>query len=102
MWRRYACPYCQGDLKAKPPKPGETPWYKLVSRYILRCPFCGAKLLKRFAGLDAGLLCVLTTGGAASIWGAGKFLLPLAAVLIGSRLVAGRFLSVYVPAKERI
>lgn len=99
MWSRYKCPNCKTDLKACPPKPTKYPWYKLVSRYTLKCPSCEATLEKRFAGFDMGLATIFSSGGAVSIWGAGKIVLPTIAILITIRLVAGRLLSIYVLSK---
>lgn len=99
MWSRHGCPACKADLKRNPPKPPEYPWYKLVSRYTLKCPACGVSIERRFADFDMALAYGMMSGGAVSIWGAGKIVLPMIAVLIAARIVAGRILPVYVPSK---
>jgi len=99
MWSRYKCPNCKADLKDDSPKPTKYPWYKLVSRYTLKCPSCEATLEKRFADFDIGMVTISTCGGAASIWGAGKIILLTIAILFVIRFIVGRLLSVYVLSK---
>ena len=96
MLSRYKCPNCKADLKATPPKPTKYPWHKLVSRHTLKCPNCAAELEKRFADFDIGMVTIFTCGGVASIWGAGRIVLPAIAALFAIRFVVGRLLSVYV------
>ena len=100
MWPRYKCPNCEADLKAYPPKSTKFPWYKLVSHYALKCPACEAALEKRFSDFDVGLATIFTSGGAVSIWGAGKIVLPAMAIIFAIRLAFGRCLSVYVLSKR--
>lgn len=99
MWSRHKCPACKADLKDDPPKLPKYPWYKLVSRYTLQCPACEASLEKRFANFDMALAYGMMSGGAVSIWGAGKIILPMIAALIAVRIVVGRILPVYVLSK---
>lgn len=105
MFNRYDCPICEGDLRERLPAVKKTPWYKFVSRHVLLCPHCGGAIEKRFAGFDslfaATLASVLAGGGFVSIWRLGRVLIPLVAVLLGLRLLAGLFFSLYVPVKKK-
>ena len=100
MLSRHKCPNCKADLKATPPKPTKFPWYKLVSRHTLQCPYCAAELEKRFADFDIGIVTIFTCGGVASIWGAGKIVLPAIVALFAVRIVVGRLLSVYIRSRS--
>ena len=104
MFYRYACPSCEGDLRNPAPVAKKSPWYKLVIRQAMLCPHCGAEIEKRFAGFDAGLgagiAAMLSGGGFVSIWGVGRFIIPLVAILFGLRLVVGGIFPVYVLVKK--
>ena len=105
MFYRNACPACNGDLRNRTPAAKKVPWYKLVIRHTLICPLCGAEIERRFAGFDMGMTMgfalLLTGGGFVSIWRLSKFLLPLVAVLLGLRLLAGIFFPIYVKVASR-
>jgi rRNA maturation protein Nop10 len=100
MFYRYACPVCGDDLRNSTPATKRFPWYKFITRHTLLCPHCGAEIEKRFAdfdtGLSAGFATLLAGGGFVSIWGVGKFVIPLVSILIGLRVLAGSIFSVYV------
>ena len=102
MFARYACPSCEGDLKNTPPELKKQPWYKFVVHRTLSCPHCGAAIVKRFAGFDAALVAgttlMLSGGGFVSVWGVGRFIIPLVVLLFGLRLLTGLVFSVYVSA----
>jgi hypothetical protein len=100
FWSRHKCPGCKADLKAAPPQPTKVPWYKLVSRQTLSCPYCQAKLEKRFWDFDLGMASVFSCSGAVSIWGAGKIVLTIVLVTLALRFTVGRFLSVYMLARK--
>ena len=105
MFYRYACPACEGDLRNSTPAAKKVPWYKLVARHTLLCPHCGAEIEKRFAAFDMGMAMgfalLLTGGGFVSIWRLSKFLIPLVAILLGLRLLAGIFFPIYVKVASR-
>jgi len=101
MFYRYACPCCDGDLKSRVPATKKYRWYKFITRHTLLCPYCGAEIEKRFAdfdtGLATGLAALLAGGGFVSIWGVGRFFVPLVAIMLGVRMLAGSIFSVYIP-----
>jgi len=66
----------------------------------LQCNACGAKIERRFADFDIGLATFLTSGGIVSIWGAGKIVLPIIAVVFAIRFIISRFFTVYVLSKK--
>lgn len=105
MFDRYACPVCEGDLKNRTPAAKKVPWYKLVARHTLLCPHCGAEIEKRFAAFDSGLSIGLATllagGGFVSIWRLGRVIIPLVAVLLGLRVLAGGVFPFYVQVKRK-
>lgn len=104
MSYRYACPACEGDLRNPAPAAKKTPWYKLIVRQSLICPHCGTQIEKRFADFDTGLaisLAILLGGGGfVSIWRLGKYLVPLAAIIFGLRMLAGGIFPLYVRVKR--
>jgi hypothetical protein len=106
MFDRYACPVCEGDLRSHLPAVKKSPWYKFVARHILICPHCGGEIEKRFAGFDAAfgatLGAMLAGGGFVSVWRLGRVLLPLVAVIVGLRFLAGMIFSRYVRVKPKI
>lgn len=105
MFYRYACPACESDLRDRTPAAKKVRWYKLVSRHTLLCPHCGAEIEKRFAAFDTGMIIgfalLLTGGGFVSIWRLSKFLIPLLAILLGLRMLAGIIFSIYVKVQNR-
>jgi hypothetical protein len=80
--------------------PVRHPWYKVVLRASVQCPACKAALYRRFAGFDIGMLLFLTGNGAISLWGSGKIVLKIVALVLLLRFVMSWFLSVYVPARK--
>jgi hypothetical protein len=93
---RFLCPNCQGDLHMN--KPGAYPrkWYKLSDINTLKCPYCAAKIASRFANFDMGLVMIFMTGGLVSLWGAGKIMLPVLALVLAVRFLLGLFVTRYV------
>lgn len=104
MFYRYACPACEGDLRNRAPAEKKVAWYKLVTRHTLICPHCGVEIEKRFAAFDTGMAVgfalLLTGGGFVSIWRLGRVAIPLVAVLLGLRVLAGGVFPVYVTVKK--
>lgn len=105
MSYRYACPACEGDLKKHIPVAKKRPWYKLAIRHTLLCPHCGVEIEKRFAGFDTDLLiglALLLCGGAfVSLWRLSRYIVPVLAIVLGLRMLAGAIFPVYVRIKGR-